>query len=212
MALTISTGFVVDDAIVMIENISRYVEEGDSPLQAALKGSEQIGFTIISLTVSLIAVLIPLLFMGDVIGRLFREFAITLSVTILFSAVVSLTLTPMMCSKILRRAPAAEHGEFYRWSEKVFDLGARRYGVTLGWALRHRGLTLLVAALTLAATVLLYFGASHGVFPAPDTGLILGISEAPQAASFKSVADRQRAGAGVILKDPAVQSLSSFVG
>src|SRR5499426_2067897 len=208
MALTISTGFVVDDAIVMIENISRYVEGGDSPLQAALKGSEQIGFTIISLTVSLI----PLLFMGDVIGRLFREFAITLSVTILFSAVVSLTLTPMMCSKILRRAPAAGQGKFYRWSEKVFDLGARRYGVTLGWALRHQRLTLLVATLTLAATILLYVIAPKGFFPAQDTGLILGISEAPQAASFESVADRQRSLTGVILKDSAVQSLSSFVG
>src|SRR5262252_4054777 len=212
MALTISTGFVVDDAIVMIENISRYVEDGDSPLQAALKGSEQIGFTIISLTVSLIAVLIPLLFMGDVIGRLFREFAITLSVTILFSAVVSLTLTPMMCSKILRRAPAAGQGQFYRWSEYAFDSVIRRYGVTLGWAMRHQGLTLLVAALTLAATILLYVVAPKGFFPAQDTGLIMGISEAPQAASFKSVADRQRSLADVILKDPAVQSLSSFVG
>jgi multidrug efflux pump len=212
MALTISTGFVVDDAIVMIENISRYIEEGDSPLQAALKGSEQIGFTIISLTVSLIAVLIPLLFMGDVVGRLFREFAITLSVTILVSAVVSLTLTPMMCSKILRHTPANEQGKFYRWSEKVFDLGARRYGVTLGWALRHQRLTLLIATLTLAATILLYVIAPKGFFPAQDTGLILGISEAPQTVSFKSVADRQQSLVDVILKDPAVQSLSSFIG
>jgi multidrug efflux pump len=212
MALTISTGFVVDDAIVMIENISRYIEEGDSPLQAALKSSEQIGFTIISLTASLIAVLIPLLFMGDVVGRLFREFAITLSVTILVSAVVSLTLTPMMCSKILRHTPAAEQGKFYRWSEKVFDLGARRYGVTLGWALRHQRLTLVAAALTLAATILLYVIAPKGFFPAEDTGLILGISEAPQTASFKSVADRQQSLTAVILKDPAVQSLSSFIG
>jgi multidrug efflux pump len=212
MALTISTGFVVDDAIVMIENISRYIEEGDSPLQAALKGSEQIGFTIISLTVSLIAVLIPLLFMGDVVGRLFREFAITLSVTILVSAVVSLTLTPMMCSKILRHTPAAGRSEFYRRSEKVFDSVVRRYGVTLGWALRRQSLTLLLAALTLAATILLYVIAPKGFFPAQDAGLILGISEAAQTASFKSVADRQRSLADVILKDPAVQSLSSFVG
>jgi len=200
------------NAIVMIENISRYIEEGDSPLQAALKGSEQIGFTIISLTVSLIAVLIPLLFMGDVVGRLFREFAITLSVTILVSAVVSLTLTPMMCSKILRHRPESEQGKFYRWSEKVFDSVIRRYGVTLGWALRHQRLTLLVAALTLAATILLYIIAPKGFFPAQDTGLILGISEAPQTVSFKSVADRQQSLVDVILKDPAVQSLSSFIG
>ncbi len=212
MALTISTGFVVDDAIVMIENISRYIEEGDSPLQAALKGSEQIGFTIISLTVSLIAVLIPLLFMGDVIGRLFREFAITLSVTILVSAVVSLTLTPMMCSKILRHTPAAGQGKFYRRSEKVFDSVIRRYGVTLGWALRHQKLTLMIATLTLAATILLYIIAPKGFFPVEDTGLILGISEASQTVSFKSIADRQQALTGVILKDPAVQSLSSFIG
>jgi multidrug efflux pump len=212
MALTISTGFVVDDAIVMIENISRYIEEGDSPLQAALKGSEQIGFTIISLTVSLIAVLIPLLFMGDVVGRLFREFAITLSVTILVSAVVSLTLTPMMCSKILRHTPAAEQGKLYRWSEKVFDWVIGRYDVTLVWVLRHQSLTLLVAILTLAATILLYVVAPKGFFPSQDTGLILGISEAPQTASFKSVADRQLSLVDVILKDPAVQSLSSFTG
>ncbi|HEY7181866.1 MAG TPA: efflux RND transporter permease subunit [Blastocatellia bacterium] len=212
MALTISTGFVVDDAIVMIENISRYIEEGDSPLEAALKGSEQIGFTIISLTVSLIAVLIPLLFMGDIVGRLFREFAITLSVTILVSAVVSLTLTPMMCAKILRHKPESEQGRLYRWSEKVFEWVIDRYGVTLGWVLRRQKTTLLVAMLTLAATVYLYVIAPKGFFPVQDTGLILGISEAPQSISFKGMADRQQALVDTILKDPAVQSLSSFIG
>src|SRR5215831_19083724 len=161
------------NAIVMIENISRYIEEGDSPLQAALKGSEQIGFTIISLTVSLIAVLIPLLFMGDIVGRLFREFAITLSVTILVSAVVSLTLTPMMCAKILRHKPESEQGRLYRWSEKVFEWVIDRYGVTLGWVLRRQKTTLLVAMLTLAATVYLYVIAPKGFFPVQDTGLIL---------------------------------------
>ena len=212
MALTISTGFVVDDAIVMIENISRYIEEGDSPLQAALKGSEQIGFTIISLTVSLIAVLIPLLFMGDVVGRLFREFAITLSVTILFSAVVSLTLTPMMCSKLLKHKPKSEQGKFYRWSEKMFEEVIRRYGETLGWVLRHQSLTLLVAVLTLVGTIFLYVVAPKGFFPVQDTGLILGISEAPQSVSFSGMADRQQSLVDVILQDPAVQSLSSFIG
>ncbi len=212
MALTISTGFVVDDAIVMIENISRYLEEGDSPLEAALKGSEQIGFTIISLTVSLIAVLIPLLFMGDIVGRLFREFAITLSVTILVSAVVSLTLTPMMCAKLLRHKPEAARGRIYRWSESVFDSLIRFYGKTLTWVLRHQKLTMLVALLTLATTILLYIVVPKGFFPVQDTGLILGISEAPQAISFKGMMDRQQALADVILKDPAVASLSSFIG
>jgi len=212
MALTISTGFVVDDAIVMIENITRYIEEGESPMQAALKGSAQIGFTIISLTVSLIAVLIPLLFMGDVVGRLFREFAITLSVTILFSAVVSLTLTPMMCSKLLRHKPAAEQGRFYRWSEMGFEWVIRRYGATLSWVLRYQKTTLLVAALTLAATIFLYVVAPKGFFPVQDTGLILGISEAAQTVSFKGMTDRQQALVDVILKDPAVESLSSFIG
>jgi len=212
MALTISTGFVVDDAIVMIENISRYLEEGDSPMEAALKGSEQIGFTIISLTVSLIAVLIPLLFMGDIVGRLFREFAITLSVTILVSAIVSLTLTPMMCAKILRHKPAAAQGRLYRWSESVFDSLIRGYGNTLDWVLRHQKLTMMVAMLTLATTILLYFIVPKGFFPVQDTGLILGISEAPQTISFKGMADRQQALVDVILKDPAVESLSSFIG
>jgi len=156
MALTISTGFVVDDAIVMIENIARYVEAGESPLQAALKGSEQIGFTIVSLTVSLIAVLIPLLFMGDVVGRLFREFAITLSATILVSAAVSLTLTPMMCARLLRHRPEAAQDRLYRASEKFFDTVIQRYGATLRWVLRHQTATLFVAVGMLAATLLLY--------------------------------------------------------
>src|SRR5437773_2456331 len=168
----------------MIENIMRYIEEGDSPLEAALKGSEQIGFTIISLTVSLIAVLIPLLFMGDIVGRLFREFAITLSVTILVSAIVSLTLTPMMCSKILRHKPESQQGRFYRWSEKGFNWVIERYGTTLRWVLNHQTTTLLVAGITLAATILLYIIAPKGFFPVQDTGLILGISEAPQSISF----------------------------
>jgi multidrug efflux pump len=212
MALTISTGFVVDDAIVMIENISRYIEQGESPYEAAIKGAQQIGFTIISLTVSLIAVLIPLLFMGDIVGRLFREFAVTLSVTILVSAVVSLTLTPMMCSKLLRHRPESEQGRFYRWSERVFEAIIRRYGATLQVVLRHQPLTLLIALLTLAATIFLYIIAPKGFFPVQDTGQILGISEAPQTISFKGMADRQQTLVDVILKDPAVESLSSFIG
>jgi multidrug efflux pump len=212
MALTISTGFVVDDAIVMIENIARYIEEGDTPLQAALKGSEQIGFTIVSLTISLIAVLIPLLFMGDIVGRLFREFAITLSVTILVSAVVSLTLTPMMCAKLLKHKPESERSRFYRWSESVFNWVIARYGTTLEWVLQHQQATLLVAGLTLVATILLYIVAPKGFFPVQDTGVIIGISEAPQTVSFRGLADRQQRVAKVILQDPAVQSLSSFIG
>ena len=212
MALTISTGFVVDDAIVMIENIMRYIEEGESPLQAALKGSEQIGFTILSLTVSLIAVLIPLLFMGDIVGRLFREFAITLSVTILVSAVVSLTLTPMMCAKLLRHTPASEQGPFYQASERVFQRIIAFYGRTLTWVLKHQTGTLIVAALTLASTVLLYLAVPKGFFPVQDTGVILGISEGPQTVSFAAMAERQQALSTEILKDPAVESLSSFIG
>src|SRR5262249_36017819 len=164
MALTISTGFVVDDAIVMIENISRYLEEGESPLKAALKGSGQIGFTIVSLTISLIAVLIPLLFMGDIVGRLFREFAVTLAVTILVSAVVSLTLTPMMCAKLLRHTPPSQQGWFYRRSEQMFEWVIARYGTTLQWVLRHQKATLLVAMLTLVGTILLYIVAPKGFF------------------------------------------------
>jgi len=212
MALTISTGFVVDDAIVMIENISRYIEEGMAPLQAALKGSEQIGFTILSLTVSLIAVLIPLLFMGDVVGRLFREFAVTLAVTILISAAVSLTLTPMMCAKLLRHRRPNEQGRLARASEAAFDRVIELYAKTLRWVLRHQPATLAVAVATLVVTVLLYIFIPKGFFPVQDTGVLLGISEASQGASFTAMADRQQALARVILQDPAVASLSSFIG
>jgi multidrug efflux pump len=212
MALTISTGFVVDDAIVMIENIARYIEQGDRPLEAALKGSEQIGFTILSLTVSLVAVLIPLLFMGDVVGRLFREFAVTLGVTILVSAAVSLTLTPMMCAKLLRHTPAAQQGRLYRMSERAFERTIEFYGRTLQWVLARRTATLLVAVATLALTVVLYLEIPKGFFPLQDTGVIQGISEAPQSISFAAMAERQQALGRVILQDPAVASLSSFIG
>jgi multidrug efflux pump len=212
MALTISTGFVVDDAIVMIENISRYIEEGEKPLAAALKGSEQIGFTIVSLTVSLIAVLIPLLFMGDIVGRLFREFAVTLAVTILVSAVVSLTLTPMMCAKILKHKPDAQQGRFFRASEKGFDAIISVYGKTLTWVLRFQTITLLVAVATLAVTVILFIKIPKGFFPIQDTGVIQGVSEAEQTISFPAMSERQQELAKVILKDPAVESLSSFIG
>ena len=212
MALTISTGFVVDDAIVMIENIMRYIEDGVPPLEAALRGSEQIGFTILSLTVSLIAVLIPLLFMSDIVGRLFREFAITLSVTILVSAVVSLTLTPMMCSRLLKHKPAHEQGALYHFSERVFEGIIAFYGRTLTVVLRHRFLTICVALATLGLTAFLYIIIPKGFFPVQDTGVILGISEAPQSVSFHSMADRQQKLSAVILKDPAVESLSSFIG
>ncbi len=212
MALTISTGFVVDDAIVMIENISRYIEQGEKPLEAALKGAEQIGFTILSLTVSLIAVLIPLLFMGDVVGRLFREFAVTLSVTILVSAAVSLTLTPMMCAKLLRHKSEKEQGRFYRVSGEAFQKIIDFYGRTLTWVLRHQPAVLVIAVLTLLATIALYVVIPKGFFPVQDTGVILGISEAPQTVSFAAMADRQRALARVIRSDPAVESLSSFIG
>ena len=212
MALTIATGFVVDDAIVMIENIARYIEAGEPPLQAALKGAEQIGFTIISLTFSLIAVLIPLLFMGDVVGRLFREFAITLAVSILISALVSLTLTPMMCAKLLRRIPEAEQGWFYHRSGEVFDRVIHRYGRMLNWVLDRQGVTLLVAMATLLLTVVLYILIPKGFFPVQDTGAIQGISEAPQTISFAAMAERQQALAKIIVEDPAVDSLSSFIG
>jgi len=212
MALTISTGFVVDDAIVMIENIVRYIEEGEAPLPAALKGSAEIGFTIISLSVSLIAVLIPLLFMGDIVGRLFREFAVTLSVTILVSAVVSLTLTPMMCALLLKHTAIESHGRMYRASEAAFDWVIRQYGVTLNWVLRYQGLTLFVALLTLVATIGLYVIVPKGFFPVQDTGVILGISEAPQSISFAAMEERQRQLNRAILEDPAVESLSSFIG
>jgi len=212
MALTISTGFVVDDAIVMIENISRYIERGDSPLQAALKGSQQIAFTILSLSISLIAVLIPLLFMGDVVGRLFREFAVTLSMTIVISAIVSLTLTPMMCARLLRYRRDTEQNAFYRWSQTVFDRTIAAYGRTLRWVLNHQPATLTVAVLTLVITIVLYVAIPKGFFPVQDTGVLLGISEAPQSISFVAMVERQQALAAAILADPAVASLSSFIG
>jgi multidrug efflux pump len=212
MALTISTGFVVDDAIVMIENIFRYLEEGETPMNAALKGARQIGFTIISLTVSLIAVLIPLLFMGDIVGRLFREFAVTLSVTILLSAVISLTLTPMMCSRLLKRQSEEKRGRFYLASERVFDRSVAFYGRTLQWVLKRQKTTLLVAVGTLVLTILLYVIVPKGLFPVQDTGVIQAISQAPQTISFSAMAEKQQALADAVLKDPAVESLSSFIG
>jgi multidrug efflux pump len=212
MALTISTGFVVDDAIVMIENIVRFIEEGDPPIEAAMKGSKQIGFTIISLTISLIAVLIPLLFMGDIVGRLFREFAVTLSVTILISAVVSLTLTPMMCSRLLKHTPESQQGWFYKWSERGWEKIIDFYSRTLRWVLQFQTITLLVALATLVLTIVLYIFVPKGFFPVQDTGLIQGISEAAQTASFTEMSSRQQALAAVILQDPAVDSLSSFIG
>ena len=212
MALTISTGFVVDDAIVMIENITRYLEAGDSPMQAAMKGAEQIGFTIISLTVSLIAVLIPLLFMGDVVGRLFREFAVTLAVTIILSAVVSLTLTPMMCARILRHTPKEQQGRFYKASERVFENMIAFYGRTLKFVLGYQTITLLVAAATLVLTIVLYIVIPKGFFPTQDTGEIQGISQAPATISFAAMEQKQQQLAHIILQDPAVESLSSFIG
>jgi multidrug efflux pump len=212
MALTISTGFVVDDAIVMIENVSRYVEAGDEPLEAALKGSEQIGFTIISLTVSLIAVLIPLLFMGDVVGRLFHEFAITLSVTIVISAVVSLTLVPMMCARLVRHRPEAQRTRFDLASERGFNWIIGRYDRALNVVLEHQPLTLLIAVITMAVTVLLYVVVPKGFFPVQDTGLIQGISVAAQTTSYDAMAQHQRELAAAVLKDPDVVSVSSFIG
>jgi len=212
MALTISTGFVVDDAIVMIENISRYIEAGDAPLEAALKGSAQIGFTIVSLTVSLIAVLIPLLFMSDIVGRLFREFAVTLSVTILASAVVSLTLTPMMCSKLLKHKSEARQGRFYRASERAFNSVIAFYGRTLKWVLGWQLATLLVAATTLGVTIFLFFVIPKGFFPIQDTGVIQGVSEAAQSVSFPEMSRQQQQLSKIILQDPAVDNLSSFIG
>jgi multidrug efflux pump len=212
MALTIATGFVVDDAIVMIENIARYIEAGEKPLAAALKGAEQIGFTIISLTISLIAVLIPLLFMGDVVGRLFREFAITLAISILISAVVSLTLTPMMSARFLRHTEKEKQGKLYRRSGEIFERLIERYGRMLNWVLDRQAATLVVAAITLVLTVILYIFIPKGFFPIQDTGAIQGITEAPQTVSFAAMAERQQALAAVILQDPAVESLSSFIG
>jgi multidrug efflux pump len=212
MALTISTGFVVDDAIVMVENISRYIEAGEPPMQAALKGAEQIGFTILSLTVSLIAVLIPLLFMGDVVGRLFREFAVTLAVTIVVSAVVSLTLTPMMASRILKHNPKEKQGWFYQKSEHMFESMIAFYGRTLKFVLGHQTITLLVALGTLLLTIFLYIVIPKGFFPVQDTGIIQGISQAPPTIGPKAMAQKQQELADVILADPAVESLSSFIG
>jgi multidrug efflux pump len=212
MALTIATGFVVDDAIVMIENIARYLEQGETPLEAALKGSRQIGFTIISLTVSLIAVLIPLLFMGDVVGRLFHEFAITLAVTIVISAVVSLTLVPMMCAQLLRHRSDKKPGRFERTTRGAIDRMIAAYGRALTWVLDRQGLTLLVALATLAVTVLLYILIPKGFFPVQDTGIIQGISQATQTVSYKAMAEHQQDLARAILQDPEVESLTSFIG
>ncbi len=212
MALTISTGFVVDDAIVMIENITRYIEEGEQPKEAALKGSEQIGFTIVSLTVSLIAVLIPLLFMGDITGRLFREFAVTLAVTILISAFVSLTLTPMLCTYLLKPRDEAKQGRIAQWSENVFNRAAEFYKQSLGWVLKHQPLTLLVAVATLVLTVVLYIVIPKGFFPIQDTGILQGITEADQGVSFPEMSRRQQQVAAILLKDPAVADITSFIG
>ncbi len=212
MALTISTGFVVDDAIVMIENISRYIEQGEPPLEAALKGSAQIAFTILSLTISLIAVLIPVLFMGEVVGRIFREFAITLGVTILISAVVSLTLTPMMCARLLKHTPEDQQSRIFHASERVYKKIIDFYAATLRRVLQHQTLTLLIAASTLVITIFLYLVVPKGFFPVQDTGIIQGISEAPQSISFAAMAERQQALAKLILQDPAVANLSTFIG
>ena len=212
MALTISTGFVVDDAIVMIENISRYIEAGDPPMEAALKGAEQIGFTILSLTVSLIAVLIPLLFMGDVVGRLFREFAVTLAVTIVFSAVVSLTLTPMMSARILRHEPKEKQGRIYQATERAFEGMIAFYGRTLKVVLRFQTVTLLVAVATLLLTVFLYIIIPKGFFPVQDTGVIQGITQAAPAISSQAMATEQLEITKAVLADPAVESVSSFIG
>jgi len=212
MALTISTGFVVDDAIVMIENISRYIEAGDPPMEAALKGAEQIGFTILSLTVSLIAVLIPLLFMGDVVGRLFREFAVTLAVTIIVSAVVSLTLTPMMSARILRHEPKEKQGRLYRTIERAFEEMIAFYGRTLKFVLGYQTITLLIALATLMLTIFLYIVIPKGFFPVQDTGVIQGISQAPQAIGSKAMAEKQLELTSAVLSDPAVESVSSFIG
>ncbi|EHJ47649.1 acriflavin resistance protein [Solidesulfovibrio carbinoliphilus subsp. oakridgensis] len=212
MALTISTGFVVDDAIVMIENVARHVEDGATPMEAALAGAGQIGFTILSLTVSLVAVLIPLLFMGDVVGRLFREFAVTLGAAILLSAAVSLTLTPMMCARLLRDRSKDAGNRFFRATQGVFDRAVAGYGRTLTVVLRHQGLTLLVALGTVAASVVLYVVVPKGFFPVQDTGLLSGVTEAPPTVSFAAMAERQQELAGVLSKDPAVASVASYIG
>jgi multidrug efflux pump len=212
MALTISTGFVVDDAIVMIENISRYIEEGYAPLEAALIGAEQIGFTILSLTVSLIAVLIPLLFMGDVAGRLFRQFAVTLAVTIILSAFVSLTLTPMMSARLLKYTPPSQQSWFYKKSERIFEDIIAFYGRTLRWVLKYQTITLLVALGTLVLTVVLYMTIPKGFFPTQDTGIIQGITEASPSISFAEMGRKQQDIGRAILADPNVAGISSFIG
>ena len=212
MALTIATGFVVDDAIVMIENIARHVEDGKSPMEAALIGAGEIGFTIISLTFSLIAVLIPLLFMGDVVGRLFREFAITLAVAILISAVVSLTLTPMLCARLLRAKAEQRRGRLYTASEHLFERVIAAYGRMLTRVLDHQWLTLGVAALTLLLTVVLWMAVPKGFFPTQDTGLLQGVTEAPPSVSFQAMSERSQRLAAVLEKDPAVASIASFIG
>ncbi len=211
MALTIATGFVVDDAIVMIENIARYIEEGEPPMAAAIKGATQIGFTIISLTVSLVAVLIPLLFMGDVVGRLFREFAVTLAITILISAVVSLTLVPMMSARWLKRAEKKKSG-FGAKAQNFFERVMQRYDRSLVWVIDHQGLTLVVALLTFLLTVLLYLLIPKGLFPTQDTGQLQGRLEAAQDVSYDRMSQLQQQAAWAILQDPAVDNLSSFVG
>ncbi|HBM16530.1 MAG TPA: hypothetical protein DD381_09355 [Lentisphaeria bacterium] len=212
MSLIIATGFVVDDAIVMVENIARYIEEGKTPLEAALEGSGQMAFTILSLSISLISVLIPLLFMGDLVGRLFREFAITLAVTIMISAVVSLTITPMMSARFLKFKPESEQGRFYHTSQKVIDSVIYFYGITLRWVLKHQKLTLLVAFCTLFFTIFLFYIIPKGFFPIQDTGLIIGMSEAAQETSFTEMSKHQQFLSRAVLKDPAVASLSSFIG
>ena len=211
MALTISTGFVVDDAIVMVENIDRYLEMGDTPLDAALKGSEQIGFTILSLTVSLIAVLIPLLFMGDIVGRLFREFAVTLAVTILVSAVVSLTLTPMMAAKLLKHKPKSEQNAFYRKSEEWFELVIAKYGRGVQWVLAHQTLTLLITAATFVLTLVLYVVVPKGFFPVQDTGVLLAITQADQSVSFDAMSTRQQNLARTILARTPIVGVGQFL-
>src|SRR4030088_2797205 len=208
MALTVSTGFVVDDAIVMIENIDRFLEAGGPPLEAALKGSGQIGFTIVSLTVSLMAGLIPLLFLGDIVGRLFREFAVTLAVTILISAGVSLSLTPMMCAKLLKHRKEGEKGRFYEVTEGYYNRVIAFYGRTVKFVLKHQTATLLVTFGTLVLTLVLYVIVPKGFFPVQDTGVILGVSEAPDSVSFEAMTQRQQALAKVILQDKDVESLS----
>ena len=212
MALTIATGFVVDDAIVMIENIVRHLEAGEPPLQAALSGARQIGFTVVSLTISLVAVFIPLLFMGGIVGRLFREFAITLAVAVVVSALISLTLTPMMCALLLGRETSGSHGRLFRWTETGFERLLALYARSLRWVLAHQPTTLAVTVLTLVATVFLYAAVPKGFLPAQDNGVLIGVTEAAPDISFLAMSSRQRALVDVVQRDPAVASIESFVG